>query len=102
MFPGKDGGVEKKISQRRRGQRTCRTGVSQDKGPAWGSAGSSRLSQWARRASVRRRKEAAGWERSRPLDQRRRVEGSGARSGSLSVGVASSQEQCSSKRRFSA
>ena len=32
-FPGKDGGQEK-ISQSRRGQRICRTGVSQDKGPA--------------------------------------------------------------------
>jgi len=37
-----------------------------------------------------------------PRDQRRSVEGSGTRSGSLSVGVASSQEQCSSKRRRSA
>jgi len=33
-FPGKDGGQEE-ISQSRRGQRICRTGVSQDKGPAW-------------------------------------------------------------------
>src|SRR6266550_7024263 len=32
-FPGKDGG-QGKISQRRKGQRICRTGVSQDKGPA--------------------------------------------------------------------
>ena len=32
-FPGKDGGQEKN-SQRRKGQRICRTGVSQDKGPA--------------------------------------------------------------------
>ena len=33
-FPGKDGGPAK-IFQRRRGQRICRTGISQDKGPAW-------------------------------------------------------------------
>jgi hypothetical protein len=32
-------------------------------------------------------------------DQRRRVEGSGRRWGSFSVGTAASQEQCSSKRR---
>ena len=32
-FPGKDGG-QGKIFQRRKGQRICRTGVSQDKGPA--------------------------------------------------------------------
>jgi hypothetical protein len=43
-----------------------------------------------------------GWERSRPLDQRRSVEESGTRLGSLSVGVASSQEQCSTKRRRNA
>ena len=29
---------EQEISQRRRGQRTCRSGVSTDNGPAWGSA----------------------------------------------------------------
>ena len=34
-----------------------------------------------------------------PRDQRRRVEGSGMRLGSFSVGAVSSQEQCSSKRR---
>jgi hypothetical protein len=34
-----------------------------------------------------------------PRDQRRRVVASGTRLGSLSVGVASSQEQCSAKRR---
>jgi hypothetical protein len=33
-FPGKDGGW-RKFFQSRRGQRTCRTGVSQAKGPAW-------------------------------------------------------------------
>jgi hypothetical protein len=27
--------VGREISQRRKGQRICRTGVSQDKGPAW-------------------------------------------------------------------
>jgi len=81
-----------KISQRRRGQRICRTGVTQDEGPASWSAGSRRASQWTTRASVWRRKESPGWERSRPLDQRRSVEESGTRSGSLSVGVACSQE----------
>jgi hypothetical protein len=98
---GKDGGgIE--IFQRRRGQRTCRTGVSPDNGSAWGSAGALRPNQWARRESVWRRKEPAGWERSKPPDQRRRVEGSGTRSGSFSVGVASSHEQCSIKCRRSA
>jgi len=33
-FPGKDGG-QGKIFQRRKGQRICRTGVSQDNGSAW-------------------------------------------------------------------
>ncbi len=38
-FPGKDGGENRKIIQRRRGQRTCRTGVSPDNSSAWESAG---------------------------------------------------------------
>src|SRR5271157_2992971 len=87
-----------RILQRRKGQRTCRTGVSPDNDSGWGLAGALCPNQRARRASVRRRKEAAGWERSRPSDQRRRVEGSGTRSGSFSVGVASSHKQCSSQR----
>ena len=52
--------------------------------------------------SFRRQKEGAGWERSRLSDQRRRVEGSGTRLGSFSVGVASSHEQCCRKCRRSA
>jgi hypothetical protein len=52
--------------------------------------------------SVWRRKEGASWEHSKPLAQRRSVEGSGTRFESLSVGVASSQEQCSTKRRRNA
>src|SRR5207253_6808074 len=36
-FPGKDGGQEK-ISQSRKGQRICRTGVSQEQGPEIGRA----------------------------------------------------------------
>ena len=43
-FPGKDGGQEK-ISQSRKGQRICRTGVNQDKGPASRSARSPCASQ---------------------------------------------------------
>jgi hypothetical protein len=39
---------------------------------------------------------------SHALDQRRSVEESGTRLGSLSVGVTSSQEQCSTKRRRNA
>jgi hypothetical protein len=88
---------EEKILQRRRGQRTCRTGINPDKGLAWGSAGAPRPSQWATRAHVWRRKERAGWEGFRPRDQRRSVQESGTRLGSLRVGAASSQEQCSLK-----
>jgi hypothetical protein len=93
---------KQRILQRRKGQRTCRKGVSPNKGSGWGSAGAPRPNQWARRANVWRRKEAAGWERSRLSDQRRRVEGSGTRLGSFSVGVASSHGRCSIKCRRSA
>src|SRR5437588_6857931 len=51
--------------------------------------------------TARRRKEKAGCEASKLWHQRRRVEGAGTRSGSLSGGAASSQERPSTKRRRS-
>lgn len=91
--------MEQKFSQRRSGHKTCRTGASPENGFVCGSAEVPCPSHWAKLARARRRKERAGWEESNPRDQRRRVEGSGTRSGLFSAGTAFSQEQCSTKRR---
>ena len=86
-------------SQRRRGQRSCRKGkrVGQDKRKESHWSCSPRASQSAMTRRVRRKKEKAGCEESRLRNQRRRVEGSGMRSGSLRGGAAFSSDLCSRK-----
>jgi hypothetical protein len=63
---------------------------------------SPRVSHFATVRSMGRRKEKAGREESKWWNQRRRVEGSGTRLGSLRDGATLSQERCSMKRRRSA
>jgi len=86
------------------GQKTRRNGntVCQDKGKEPHSSRSPRISHCPTTSRAGRRKENAGREQSRLWQQRRRVEGSGTRSGSLRGGAALSQEQCSRKYRRSA
>jgi len=60
-----------------------------------------RVKSTYRLLNVWSRKEASGWERSRPLDHWPTVEASGTRSGSFIVSAASSQERRSIKRRRS-
>ena len=91
-------------SQRRRGQKICRKGkrVGQDKRKESHWSCSPRASQSAMTRRVRRKKEKAGCEESRLRNQRRRVEGSGMRSGSLKGGAAFSSDLCSRKYSRSA
>ncbi len=98
-------GGRKNISfQRRRGQKIWRKGtrVGQDKHkrPHW--ICSPRASHSAIARSVGRKKEKAGREESRLRNQRRRVEGSGVRSGFLRDGAAFSNDRCARKYRRSA
>jgi hypothetical protein len=106
QFPGKAGGSVRKsrCSQRRSGQKTWRNGnrVRQDKRKEPHSTGSLRVSHCPMTSRAGRRKENAGREESRLRNQRRRVEGSGTRSGSLRCGTAVSQEPGSRKYRRSA
>jgi hypothetical protein len=90
-------------SQRRRGQRSCRKGkrVGQDKRKESHWSCSPHTSQSAMVRKAGRRKEKAG-EESSLRNQRRRVEGSGMRSGSLRGGAAFSSDLRSRKYSRSA
>src|SRR5260370_5113696 len=84
---------------KRSGQHTCRKGktVGQDnrQRPHWNTSPCS--SQRCTVASVMRSRANGGREESKLRNQRRSVEGSAIRSGSLTVGGAFSQEQSSSQ-----
>jgi hypothetical protein len=71
--------------------------VGQDNGKASWRIVSPRARNRAAAVSVVRRNENEGCEQSRLRNQRRRVEGSATRSGSVTVGAADSREQCSTK-----
>jgi len=98
--------VQEKIPcpQRRNGQKTCRNGnsVGQDKRKEPHSSCSPPANHWLTACMAGHRKEKGGNEESRLRNQRRRIEGSGMRSGSLIDGAARSQESCSTKYRRSA
>ena len=80
-FPGKDGGHKEKFFRAVGARGSAEPELARDR-PDLGAPANERRAF--------RKKERAGWEESRPRDQRRSVPVSGTRLGSLSAGVPSS------------